>query len=254
MWASGLLDEAFGELSESRAGRAAGPISDWFFEVQLKDKVSYAWRNMKQDAIAAFGGDANFDGGFTGLEPLLKGLDAAKKLPRLHLVGHSAGAIVLGRLLSTLKRFKLGQLSLGSIHLMAPACTVAFFAEHFAPYLVGNGAKTLDDKIYLYNLTDELELADTVKADIPLSPSYKRSLLYLVSRAYEEQPNMPLAGMQIFAGAMPKGAKLDISLCDTWRQDHGIHEPWGFRQRCRHHHQHHRPHSWQRATSAADSN
>ena len=44
----------------------------------------------------------------------------------------------------------------------------------------------LQDRIYLYNLTDQLEQDDTVSANVPLLPSYSRSLLYLVSRAYEQ--------------------------------------------------------------------
>ena len=53
--------------------------------------------------------------------------------------------------------------------------------------------------------------ADTVSANFPLLPSYSHSLLYLVSRAYEEQPETTLAGMQRYVGQMPKAAKLDIA-------------------------------------------
>ena len=41
---------------------------------------------------------AEYDGGFKGLLPLLAGIDKAKRRPKLHLVGHSAGSIVLGHL------------------------------------------------------------------------------------------------------------------------------------------------------------
>lgn len=228
MWGSGFIDEVFGELSQSSvAGRAAGPISDWIFEAGVgKETGSYAWRNMKQDAHVAFGGDEEYDGGYKGLAPLLIGLDKEAKRPKLHLVGHSAGAIVLGRLLSALKRFKLKNLELGSIHLMAPSCTVEFFKTHFGPFLKGTGALKLADKVYLYNLTDTLELADTVSANVPLLPSYGRSLLYLVSRAYETQPNTPLAGMEIYSRHMPSSAKLDIAFASprsqiTASQTHG---------------------------------
>lgn len=50
-----------------------------------------------------------------------------------------------------------------------------------------------------------------MRADVPLSPTYGRSLLYLVSRAYEEQPNMPITGMQMYAKEMPTGAKIEIA-------------------------------------------
>jgi hypothetical protein len=213
MWGSGFIDEVFGQLSESPvAGRAGGLFTDWLFEAGFGREIgSYAWRNMKQDAQAAFGGHPDYDGGFRGLVPLLDGLDRAAKRPKLHLIGHSAGAIVLGRFLSTLGRFKLRELELGSIHLMAPACTVDFFKTHYGPYLSGRGAMKLQDKVYLYNLTDELEEADTVSANVPLLPSYSRSLLYLVSRAYEEVPGTEIAGMQIYANDMPSAVKIEIA-------------------------------------------
>lgn len=213
MWGSGIIDEVFGKMSGSPlAGRAAG-ISDWLFEAGLgKEAGSYAWRNMKQDAFAAFDEayeDKGYDGGFRGLAPLLTGLDKSPKRPRLHLVGHSAGAIVIGNLLSALQRFKLKNIQLGGIHLMAPACTTQFFDDHYGPYLKGKGALKLQDKIYLYNLTDELEMHDTVSANFPLLPSYSHSLLYLVSRAYEDAPGTAIAGMQKYA--LPQGPKLDIA-------------------------------------------
>jgi len=194
------------------AGRAAG-ISDWLFEAGLgKEAGSYAWRNMKQDALVAFDEtykDKGYDGGFKGLSPLLTGLDKSPNRPRLHLVGHSAGAIVIGNLLNALQRFKLKNLQLGSIHLMAPACTTQFFDKHYGPYLKGKGALKIQDKIYLYNLTDELEFDDTVSANFPLVPSYSHSLLYLVSRAYEDAPGTAIAGMQKYAPS--PGPKLEIA-------------------------------------------
>jgi hypothetical protein len=213
MWGSGFIDEVFGQLSKSPAvGRAGGWLSDWFFEAGIgRQTGSYAWRNMKQDALMSFSRTPEYDGGFKGLSPLLAGLDKAPRRPKLHLVGHSAGAIVLGHLLSTLGRFNLNQIELGTIHLMAPACTMAFFKEHYEPYLTGRGAVKLQDRIYLYNLTDQLEQDDTVSANVPLLPSYSRSLLYLVSRAYEQAPNTPLAGMQAFAQEMPNHSKLQVN-------------------------------------------
>lgn len=210
MWGSGFLDEAFGEISRSAAARAGG-MFDWMFETGIGKRTGgYAWRNMKRDAEAAFGGEAEYDGGFRGLLPLLAGLEKADRRPKIHFVGHSAGAIMIGRLLSCLGRFKLKKLELGSIHLMAPACTTEFFKAHYGPFLVGNGARPLADKLFIYNLSDSLEQADTVSVGIPFVPSYGRSLLYLVSRAYEDAPGMPIAGMQLYANLMPTSRKLTI--------------------------------------------
>lgn len=210
MWGSDFVDEAFGAFSDSQSGRAAGIVGDVLFETGAgKALGSRAWRNMKQDAAAAFSGDADYDGGFIGLAPLLSALDKAPRRPKLHLVGHSAGSIVLGRLLSALKRFKLSKIELAGIHLMAPACTVEFFNAHYGDYLAGSGALKLADKTYIYALSDELELKDTVGLTGFPSP-YGRSLLYLVSRAYEDSPKTPIAGMEVFAPGLKSSSRLHI--------------------------------------------
>lgn len=214
MWGSGFIDEVFGRISQSQAaGRVGAGAFDWLFEAGPGREIgAYAWRNMKQDGAVSFDGSAVYDGGFRGLDPLLKGIDAAKDhRPTLHLVGHSAGSIMLGHLLDAISRFKLKNVKLGSIHLMAPACTVDFFNQHYGPYLNGSGALKLDDKVYLYSMTDAQEKADTVSSGVPLMPSYSHSLLYLVSRAFEDQVPMPIAGMQAYDGGLKKAAKLQIS-------------------------------------------
>lgn len=215
MWGSGFLDEAFGSLSESSAGRAAGAVSDWFFETAGRELGRRAWRNMKLDAQVAFDGSEDYDGGFKALKPLFDGLDAAERRPKLHLVGHSAGSIVLGRLLSALGRFGLSNMELAGIHLMAPACTVDFFKAHYGPYLSGDGARPLTGKVWLYNLSDALERDDKVGLPVPFTPQYSKSLLYLVSRAYEESAKMPLAGMQMHAGDLPPSNRLSIDYASS---------------------------------------
>ncbi len=208
MWGSGFLDEVFGKLSASPvAGRVGGKFFDWMFEAGFGKEIGgYAWRNMKQDARAAFDDIPGYGGGFKGLAPLFEGLDKAEIRPKVHLVGHSAGSIVIGHLLSAWKHFKVDNIDIGSVHLMAPACTVDFFKQHFgSPH-----AAKIRGGIHLYNLTDTLELADKVSAGSFPLPSYSRSLLYLVSRAYEDIPNTALAGMQLYEKAMPNGKKISI--------------------------------------------
>ncbi|MDE3819721.1 C1 family peptidase [Sinorhizobium meliloti] len=218
MWGSGFFDEAFGALSQSQSGRAAGWIGDLLFETGLgKALGSRAWRNMKQDAVAAFDRRSEYNGGTFGLKPLMQGLAKAKKSPKIHLVGHSAGSIVLGELLGNLDQLGGENVGIESIHLMAPACTTDFFGKRYSPYLAGKGEWKLADKIYLYQMQDPLERADTVAA--AGLPGYGRSLLYLVSRAYEDQPNTPLAGMEIYSKRLPQSdlLKFDRSESPTTR-------------------------------------
>ncbi|NKM60728.1 hypothetical protein GFL58_06790 [Rhizobium leguminosarum bv. viciae] len=212
MWASGFLDEALGPMSKANAGLAGSGYSDWIFETGIgKYFGNRAWRNMKGDAEAAFSGRLDYDGGFRGLENLLRGIDEAPIRPKLHLVGHSAGSIVLGRLLSSFERFGLKNVDIESIHLMAPACTIEFFEEHYGPLLNGSSKVKLVQDVNIYMMTDELEQEDTVESGLPLTPKYSHSLLYLVSRAYEERPKTPLAGMEIYSGALKEFSKLHLN-------------------------------------------
>jgi hypothetical protein len=196
MWGSGFIDEAFGPLSQAANVRAGGILGDVLFETIGKPLGARAWRNMKQDAKAAFlpNQEDGYGGGLYGLSMLLKGLDKAGRCPKLHLVGHSAGAIILGRFLEMFKYIGLSKMKLESIHLMAPACTVEFFIQCYGPYL--KEGSPLQGKAYMYNLGGQLELDD--KVGVASLPSYSHSLLYLVSRAYEDYPDMPIAGMQIY--------------------------------------------------------
>jgi pimeloyl-ACP methyl ester carboxylesterase len=133
---------------------------------------------MKQNAHAA---QAN------GLALLVQNLAAlAKKFPTLeiHLVGHSAGSILLGHLLAPLAG---ASLRAETLTLYAPACTVEFAAENYVPAV--NGGVLGKNKIHFDVMSDERELADTVGP-------YGKSLLYLVSRALETLHKMPLLGME----------------------------------------------------------
>ncbi|MDU0919638.1 C1 family peptidase [Raoultella ornithinolytica] len=212
MWASDFIGEVFGGISAASDIAGVSFSDDFMYETgPVKAAGSRAWRNMKGDAQAAFSGDPDYDGGYRGLLPLLKKLDQARvKKIKIHLVGHSAGSIVLGRLLTTFGRFELNTLCIESIHLMAPACTVDFFNEHYQPLLTDKGSIKLNDKIYLYMMQDDLEYKDIVGLPSVPWPKYRHSLLYLVSRAFEERKNMPLAGMEIYKSGMPKGNNLII--------------------------------------------
>ncbi|ALX95083.1 hypothetical protein AV650_16655 [Serratia fonticola] len=213
MWASNFIGEVFGGMSTASDIAGSSFSDDFMYETgPVKAAGNRAWRNMKGDALAAFNGDPDYDGGYRGLLPLLKKLaQANSKKIKIHLVGHSAGSIVLGRLLSAFGRFELNTPSIESIHLMAPACTVDFFNQHYQPLLIGEGSVKLNDKIYLYMMQDDLEYKDIVGLPSIPWPRYRHSLLYLVSRAFEEEVNIPLAGMAIYQSGMPSSNKLLVN-------------------------------------------
>ncbi|MCH6568351.1 MAG: hypothetical protein IH801_08350 [Nitrospinae bacterium] len=76
---------------------------------------------------------------------------------------------------------------------MAPACTVELYRTHYRTRLGSSAAApTRLRKLNIYSLTDEQERDDTV------TPMYRKSLLYLVSNAFEGDDSKPLLGMQKF--------------------------------------------------------
>jgi hypothetical protein len=102
----------------------------------------------------------------------------------LHIVGHSAGCIYASYSLSELRNLRV---PLRSIQLMAPAIRVDEFKKSFLGP-IGDGICPVPT---LYILSDVGERDDDVGP-------YGKSLLYLVSNAFEGQQQTPLLGMESF--------------------------------------------------------
>ena len=124
----------------------------------------------------------------------------------VHMVGHSAGALVLAPAVSLLTtrglitsgpmRGRRGlNVPISSCTLWAPACPVSLFDDTFLPAITRERIK----RFLLFTLTEELEAADHVAG------IYRKSLLHLISAALEETPRVPgdtdgtpLVGMERF--------------------------------------------------------
>ena len=111
----------------------------------------------------------------------------------VHLVAHSAGAVLHGALLPVLAR---AGLKVSTCTLWAPACTMALFEQRYASAL---DQGTLQ-RLAVYALDDRSEQDDHC------ARIYNKSLLYLVAHAFEDRPRVPwlrpagtpLLGMQKF--------------------------------------------------------
>ncbi len=193
LWHTGLgetAEDLMRRLFESAAARAGGftDFSDTLLENAVRPFGRPLWREMKNDAERCFadlkegsGGDA-----WRATELVVDAALARKVHPvQLHLVGHSAGAILLGEMLAR-ARLEAHPLmgSVSTISLLAPACTRSFFGETLAD--------VRPDRTVVYNLTDSSENDDSVAS------LYRKSLLYLVSNAFEEERATPLLGMDVF--------------------------------------------------------
>ncbi len=192
VWKSGLL-ESLGDilsdkLSPGAAGMAGGlggwvadNISDPVVEKTIgRPFARPLWSEMKENAeLAAESGR----GGDLLTEALRSLASSWGDKFELHLIGHSAGSIALGRLLGNLAHKDLTG-NVESVHLYAPACTVAFANRYYAPQT------EIMSKLYLDILADQREQDDNV------AQVYQKSLLYFVSNALEADLRMPILGLE----------------------------------------------------------
>ncbi len=128
---------------------------------------------------------------------------------KIHLAGHSTGAVLLGYLLNALDTMGIPDL-IESCNLMAPACSIDFYKKNYEPRLQVqeiDKTKVKLPALSLFNLKEQLELDDNVGF------VYRKSLLYLVSRALERQNDKPILGMQRYSKklTMHPGLTIDYS-------------------------------------------
>jgi pimeloyl-ACP methyl ester carboxylesterase len=201
MYDTGLLEELKDVVlgKKTDAVERAGGFTDWtdrLIERSTRRPGRALWREMKSDAARAFA-DRNSPGTRT-LEAFLSASTKGGATPKkVHLVGHSTGAILHAHLIEALAA-RQTKLRFASVNLLAPAATVDLFKRAYLPHLRGGAFGV--DAMYVYNLNAEVELDDHV------GMVYRKSLLYLVSRAFEEvvDPPAPLLGMEMFSEGLQK--------------------------------------------------
>jgi hypothetical protein len=188
MRAAGFLDD----MADARDRRVE----------ELSNRVlKGVWSEMRENA--ARGASSG-----RGLDLLAKKLGALRDQFKagaleIHLVGHSAGSILLGHLLRCLAQPASGKpVKLATCSLYAAACSTQFALDHYL-----RAAKDIlpGQNLHLHYLTDRNEKDDYVAGGKGLH-LYGKSLLYLVSRALDDERKMPLLG---FERAVSKGWEND---------------------------------------------
>jgi hypothetical protein len=195
MWETDGLTSVFNIVEDALRGEEERLGADWWdrFRARLSDwkneriegltrvPGTTLWRQMKDNAEDI---SSTAVSGVVQLFKLFKDQARRKRLPRvrLHLVGHSAGAIVQSYLGARALR---SGFTLGSLNLIAPAARIDTFDEQLGTLIADDGLRVL-----LVHLTDTAELSD------PTCKPYGHSLLYLVSRAFEDKTDTAILGME----------------------------------------------------------
>ena len=105
---------------------------------------------------------------------------------RLHAVGHSAGSIFHAHFLPA--AFEAGVERLASLHFLAPAIRVDTFKERLLGHIAGPDARVR--RFATFTMQKDWERADSCHG------IYRKSLLYLVSNAFEAEDRAPILGLE----------------------------------------------------------
>jgi N-acetylmuramidase-like protein len=193
MWETDLLSTVFNNVEDMIKGDQARAGAEWWnrFKTRVRDWKDeriegltrapgrILWREMNENAQALSSAPSS------GVSKLFDHFQKRRrKLPkvRLHLIGHSAGAIVHAYLGN---RALAAGFEIASVNLIAPAVRIGVFDE-----CVGAKIAASNIRVLIVHLTDAAEQAD------PSCSPYGRSLLYLVSRAFESVADTPILGME----------------------------------------------------------
>jgi predicted alpha/beta hydrolase family esterase len=183
----------FGWLKDTLSGLKNSALESEMWKKRFENLVSIpgttAWKEMKENAEAA---TKNPMGGLHQLAAMLKrsSYDTLRPRLRFHLIGHSAGAVFHAHLAPALAATGRG---VDGIYFMAPACRSDLFKKELLPLYAKGRIKSYAQ----FHLTEAAEQQDKC------TDLYLRSLLYLVSNAFERGREVPILGMQKFFHADP---------------------------------------------------
>ena len=208
MWESDALStlgDRLGDLARGVPVPSAGTVDTverWWnarLEALFAPAGTALWDEMKQNAQAI---SADADSGGRILFDALRASPVLARHPvRIHLVGHSAGAIALAYLID---RIAAQEWDFESVTFLAPALRVDRFEERVLPWLEAGRIRRLRE----YQLSDAAELQDPTLR--PLL-GYGHSMLYLVSRSFEGGGRVPILGMErYFPAAVAKMARVKV--------------------------------------------
>jgi len=197
MYDTGILEELKDIIVGRRqqADGRAGGMADWvdrLIEKLTRVPGRALWREMKAGARLPF---EEGNAGAQTLQAFTEAFEVSGRPKHVHLAGHSTGMILLTYLLRRWSSVAPGQ-AVRTASLMAPAGLVDLFTDEIQPLLKAPYPDFRISEMTVYNLAEELEQDDHVAL------AYNKSLLYLVSRAFEEQTPAKILGMERYSAVV----------------------------------------------------
>jgi hypothetical protein len=183
------------EVIRNRLGLGRG-IGDWWdrrFESFARPIGKPLWGDMKEYALLSSSTDAG-EGQAGGAWIFAQALSKLVANPpngtpiSLHAVGHSAGAIFHAHFIPALVA---AGMSVDSLAFLAPAVRIDLFKQQLLPLI----ASKKINRFEMYTMDDEAERDDDLIEALGV-PVYGKSLLYLVSGAFEPEQDAPILGLQ----------------------------------------------------------
>ena len=185
VWETGFM-QSVGQLLGGHGGGEEGVFD--FTDKRLEEIARRAggpaiWGVMKQNAHAAA---APSGGAFLAAQRLADFCGRHPGAVELHALGHSAGAIFHTSFLPA--ALDLGVPPFKALHLLAPAVRADLFLERLAPRLgPGKGV----ERTTIFTMNKDRERDDNCAF------VYRKSLLYLIHFALEEERETPILGLEI---------------------------------------------------------
>ncbi|KRE31085.1 caspase family protein [Agromyces sp. Soil535] len=191
VWETGLASSLWDAVKDALPGRPRS--MDDFFDGVIEQAVRLAngkatWGAMK--TIAENASKPGTGGAWQFAQRLGAFMKANPGEITVHAVGHSAGSIFHSHLLPV--ALEAGVPSISTLNLLAPAVRVDTFKKKLVPVL------DQVDSLALFTMTKAFELDDTCLG------IYKKSLLYLIRAALENETGAAILGLQEVVKADPE--------------------------------------------------
>lgn len=219
-----IVSDWFHKIPGMDEARAAG-LGDWLadqkdraLEVIARPLGRGIWSEMRENAERSMQPGHGLDLLATNLSDLTAALAARGRALDVHLIGHSAGSILLGHFLERVMRDAGPAISIGSCSLFAPACSIQFANERYLT-AAQRGVLPLS-RLWLNYLSDDNERKDGLPSET--NALYGRSLLYMVSGALDDERHMPLLGLArahdpVYANSTKQWADDQLEQVQAWQ-------------------------------------